>query len=947
MSDQAKTREEQLAAELDEARRRIATLEDSAWRRDFHGTVVDSMQDGLVVLDTDGVHVDANPAFCRMSGFSREELVGTGLPHVYWPPEAQAAIQAAFQRATSHEGQMFELTFMRKSGERFPVMVTSSLICDEDGTPRQAFGTIKDLSALRQAEASLAASETSFRSLVEHLDDVVARYDPDLRFTYVSPSIGSLAPMSPDEMVGKTNAEVGFHDELVELFDDNLRCVREERKPRVVEFPISGFPGERYGEARVYPELDDEGRLSSLLAIARDITERRRAEDVAQHTTRLLRLVADISASFIGMPLAITDDGVRDALRRVGTFVGADRAHVFLFEPSGAAARITHEWCGPGVSSWVDEVGSLNADDFPWWLRRMTSDKVLTMASPDDLPEEAEAERRLLATRGVGSLMTIPLLRHGSPFGFVGFEAARGTTWPPGSGLLLRLLREALAGALERQRVGTALVQSEADYHTLFDSMGDMVFLSDAEERILHANGAATRSLGFALDEMVGLTMIDLHPEDLRAEAEGIHARIDSGELTVCPLPFRRADGGTVPAETRVWPGTWKGAPCHLRVARDLSAEQEALQLFDKLFRATPALLAVIDTSDMTFTDVNDAFLDALGYSRGEVIGATAADLKLHPHPEAQARRRASLLEAGHVRNVELTVRRRDGRLLDSVFSGEMVESHGRQYFLTAMLDITERKRAEAELRELNATLERHVAERTAQLSAANRELEGFVHSIAHDLRGPLRAIGSFAQIVMLDHAEDLGDDGREAMQRIVRANDRQRRLIDGLLELSSLAHNQLRVAQVDLGALALEIIDELRKTDAERDVDMRVAPDLLAEADPALVSVVLENLIDNAWKFTAGRTPAHIEIGRSDTDGAFFVRDDGAGFDPAYTHRLFRAFERLHDDTEFGGTGIGLATVKRIVERHGGHVWAEGAPGRGATFFFTLPAAAPGSAGD
>ena len=124
MSDQAKTREEQLAAELDEARRRIATLEDSAWRRDFHGTVVDSMQDGLVVLDTDGVHVDANPAFCRMSGFSREELVGTGLPHVYWPPEAQAAIQAAFQRATSHEGQMFELTFMHKSGERFPVLNT-------------------------------------------------------------------------------------------------------------------------------------------------------------------------------------------------------------------------------------------------------------------------------------------------------------------------------------------------------------------------------------------------------------------------------------------------------------------------------------------------------------------------------------------------------------------------------------------------------------------------------------------------------------------------------------------------------------------------------------------------------------------------------------------------------------------------------------------------------
>jgi light-regulated signal transduction histidine kinase (bacteriophytochrome) len=222
---------------------------------------------------------------------------------------------------------------------------------------------------------------------------------------------------------------------------------------------------------------------------------------------------------------------------------------------------------------------------------------------------------------------------------------------------------------------------------------------------------------------------------------------------------------------------------------------------------------------------------------------------------------------------------------------------------------------------------------------AANLELEAFSYSVAHDLRAPLRSIDGFSQALLEDNADQLDTQGKENLARVRAAAQRMARLIDELLSLSRVSRGELRRNRVNLTKIVRAIGERLREADPARDVELVVAEGLLVEGDPDLLATAMENLLANAWKFTSQMPKAHIEVGLTTKDGrsAYFVRDDGAGFDMDHAHKLFGAFQRLHATVEFPGTGIGLATVQRIVRRHGGRIWAEGEVGRGATFSFTL----------
>ena len=251
----------------------------------------------------------------------------------------------------------------------------------------------------------------------------------------------------------------------------------------------------------------------------------------------------------------------------------------------------------------------------------------------------------------------------------------------------------------------------------------------------------------------------------------------------------------------------------------------------------------------------------------------------------------------------------------------------------SAIRDITERKRTEDQIRDLNSQLER----RNTDLIAINKELESFSYSVSHDLRAPLRAIDGFSLALLEDALDKLGQDEKEHLQRVRAATARMGQLIDDLLGLARTARRELVRERVDLSRLVEEVVSQFQMAEPQRHPTVIVAPNLTVEGDRQLLRVMLENLLGNAWKFTSKRADARIEFGVHQDQPVFFVRDNGAGFDMRYADKLFGAFQRLHDGSEFPGSGVGLASVQRIVNRHGGRIWAESAVGEGATFYFVL----------
>ncbi|MEQ1913370.1 MAG: ATP-binding protein, partial [Vicinamibacterales bacterium] len=327
-----------------------------------------------------------------------------------------------------------------------------------------------------------------------------------------------------------------------------------------------------------------------------------------------------------------------------------------------------------------------------------------------------------------------------------------------------------------------------------------------------------------------------------------------------------------------------------------------------------------------------------IGYTRNDLAGRTNIGLLMM---EAEERDKyLAPLRAGAQRvTAEVTARTKTGQPRHLLLTVQAMTLEGEAHTLACLVDLTERKLAEDEARRLNAELEHRVIERTAELEAANTELESFSYSVSHDLRAPLRAVNGFANIVLEDYGSELPEEGRRYLERIHNGGKRMGELIDDLLSFSRLGRGLMNRRTVDMGRLVRGALDELSPQHEGRQVEFIVGHLPSAYGDPALLKQAWVNLLSNAIKYSRGRTPAVIEIGcrREQDEAIYFVRDNGAGFDMAYADKLFGVFQRLHRTDEFEGSGVGLAIVHRIVQRHGGRVWAEAGENRGAAFHFTL----------
>jgi PAS domain S-box-containing protein len=362
---------------------------------------------------------------------------------------------------------------------------------------------------------------------------------------------------------------------------------------------------------------------------------------------------------------------------------------------------------------------------------------------------------------------------------------------------------------------------------------------------------------------------------------------------------------------------------------------RESEEKFNKAFHASPTGIFITLLEDGSFIDVNDSYTLMTGYSREELIGHSPTELNMITSAEQLESIKFRHVNRERTVNEERKIRIKSGEMRTILVSSDYFTISGKPCIITINTDITERKQMEEKLKKTLSDLEQS----SAQLAATNKELESFSYSVSHDLRSPLRSIDGFSQALLEDYQECLDDTGKDYLQRLRNASQKMGELIDGILTLSRLTRSEMHREDIDLSTLVEEIATRLQENQPKRKVDFIIRKGLVAQGDPQLLRALLENLLGNAWKFTKKCPKARIEFGttKNGKKTTYFIKDNGAGFDMTYTDKLFTAFQRLHEVTEFPGTGIGLATVQRIINRHGGNVWAEGAVDKGATFYFTL----------